>query len=189
MNWLDFVLAAIIAISVGSGIAKGFFRLAIGLAATVLSILLASWFYGLAAGLYSPYVKQETFANFLGFVTVLLLVQGAGLLLAKVLALMTKKAGLGWADRALGGVFGLVRAILVSSVLVMVLTAFSWNPPPASVAESKLAPYVMEGAQILVYLTPREVRDGFHENYRKLKEKWDKTISDTIKKAPKVLSQ
>lgn len=189
MNWLDIVLAVIFGVSVGSGIWKGFFRLSIGLAATVLSILLASWFYGVAASFYAPYLKEETLANFLGFVSILGVVQVAGLGLAKLLATVFKKVGLGWVDRLLGGLFGLVRALLIASVLVMVLTAFTWNPPPNGLSESRLAPYVMEGARILVYLTPREIRDGFQANYAKLKEKWNKTIQETIEKAPGILQQ
>ncbi|MEO5953707.1 MAG: CvpA family protein, partial [Chloroflexia bacterium] len=130
MNWVDMVLAAIIAISIGTGFWKGFFRLSIGLAATVISILLACWFYGLAAALYEPYIKQESLANFLGFITILIGVQLLGLLLAKVLSMAFKTAGLGWLDRLLGGAFGLIRAILIASVFIMILTAFSWSPEP-----------------------------------------------------------
>ncbi len=189
MNWLDLVIATIFGLSVAAGIWKGFFRLSIGLAATVLSILLASWFYGVAARIYEPYLKEHSFANFLGFLTILIGVQVAGLLLAKVLATIFKKVGLGWLDRLMGGAFGLLRAMLIASVLVMVLTAFSWSPPPNALSGSRLTPYVMEGSRILVYLTPREVRDGFQENYEKLKRKWNTTLKDTLKQAPKVLYQ
>ena len=47
----------------------------------------------------------------------------------------------------------------------------------------------MEGARILVYLTPREIRDGFRENYEKIKKTWKKTVKDTLKKAPELLEQ
>jgi membrane protein required for colicin V production len=189
MNWLDLVLTAIFGLSIATGIWKGFFRLSIGLAATILSILLASWFYGIAARIYEPYLKEQSFANFLGFLTILISVQLGGVLLAKLLAMIFKKAGLGWLDRTLGAAFGLVRALLVASVLVMILTAFSWNPPPSSVAQSRLAPYVMEGATILVYLTPREIRDGFEQNYAKLKKTWNKTLQDTLQQMPQILQQ
>ena len=96
---------------------------------------------------------------------------------------------MGWLDRLLGGAFGAVRAILIATVFVMILTAFSGPKAPDSVADSKLAPYVMEAAQILVYLTPREIRDGFHSNYEKLREQWNHTIQDTIKKTPAVFKQ
>ncbi len=189
MNWVDLVIALSIAISIGTGFWKGFFRLSIGLAATVIGILLACWFYGLGASLYTPYLKQESLANFLGFITIMVGVQLLGLLLAKLLTLAFKTAGLGWLDRLLGGAFGLVRAVLITSVFIMILTAFSWSPEPTAVAESTLAPYVMEGARILVYLTPREIRDGFQENYAKLKKTWKQTVQDTIKKAPEVFKQ
>ncbi|MBZ2183159.1 MAG: CvpA family protein [Bryobacter sp.] len=189
MNWLDLVLAVILGVSVGTGVWKGFFRLSIGLAATVVSILAAMWFYGIAATLFTPYLKQEQLANFLGFLVILVGVQTAGVLLAKLLAHFFKQAGLGWVDRTLGGVFGLVRAVLIGSVVVLMLTAFSWTAFPTAVGESRLAPYVMEGARILVYLTPREIRDGFNENYEKIKETWKKTVKDTWKKAPELLEQ
>ncbi len=189
MNWLDVVLGGILLGSVAGGVWKGFFRLSIGLAATVVSILLASWFYGLAAAVFAPYVKEPAFANMLGFLTILTVVQIAGLLLAKLLAALTKKAGLGWLDRALGGAFGVLRGTLIAIVFVMALTAFSIRPLESAVAGSYLAPYVMDSAQILVYLTPHEIRDGFRRNYAKIKEAWKKTIQDTRQKARKELPQ
>ena len=189
MNWLDLVLAAIIGLSVATGFMKGFFRLSIGLAATVLSILLACWFYGIPAGFFAHYLKEQSLANFLGFLSILLGVQLVGALLARLLSKSVKKVGMGWLDRLLGGAFGAVRAILIATVFVMILTAFSGPKAPESVAESKIAPYVLEAAQILVYLTPREIRDGFHSNYEKLREQWNHTIQDTIKKTPAIFKQ
>ena len=189
MNWLDLVLAAIFGLSVVSGLYKGFFRLSIGLAATVLSILLASWFYGIPASFFSPYLKEQSLANFLRFLTVLIGVQLVGVLLAHLLSKTFKRAGLGWFDRLLGAAFGVVRAVLISTVFVMILTAFSWTKAPDAVANSTLAPYVMEGAQILVYLTPREIRDGFQSNYEKLRVKWKQTVQDTLKKTPAIFKQ
>lgn len=189
MNWLDIVLGTILAISIASGLYKGFFRLSIGLAATIVSILAASWFYGLAAAMYSPYVKQEAFANFLGYMTILLGVQLAGYLLTRLLTSMTKKVGLGWVDRLLGGGFGLLRGMLFCIVIVMILTAFSWSGPSQAVAKSRIAPYVMQSAAILVYLTPREIRDGFQENYEKIRAQWKKVLADPLKEVPKALEQ
>ncbi len=192
MNWLDLLLLTVFAFSVLNGILRGFFSLSIGLGATILSILLASWFYGLPAALFAPYVKHPTLANLLGFLVVMVAVQFAGYLLVWLLVKFTKKAGLGWLDRTLGAAFGLLRALLISIVLVMVLTAFPLRPAATTVQDSRFAPYVMEGARILVYLTPHEIRDGFHRNYEKIKEAWKKTIKDTLNetvgKAPKTLN-
>lgn len=185
MNWLDILLLAVFAFSVLNGILRGFFSLSIGLGATVVSIVLASWFYGLPAAFISPYVKQQTFANLLGFLVILATVQLAGFLLVQILVRITKAAGLGWLDRMLGGGFGVVRGLLISIVLVMVLTAFPLSPASTAVSRSYAAPYVMEGARILVYLTPHEIREGFQSNYAKIKKTWKNTIEEALDPPPR----
>jgi membrane protein required for colicin V production len=186
MNWLDVLLLIVLGFSVANGILRGFFSLSIGLGATVVSILLASWFYGIPAAFFTPYVKQQAFANLLGFLVILVAVQIAGFLLVKLLVTITKKAGLGWLDRLLGGGFGVVRGLLISIVLVMVLTAFPLSPASTAVSKSFVAPYVMEGARILVYLTPHEIREGFQNNYAKIRKTWKNSIEGALEPPPKV---
>jgi membrane protein required for colicin V production len=192
MNWLDLLLLTIFVFSVLNGILRGFFSLSIGLGATVLGILCASWFYGLPAAMFEPFVKHETLANCLGFLAVMVAVQLAGFALVWILVKVSKKAGLGWLDRTLGAGFGALRALLISIVLVMVLTAFPLRPASTAVQGSRFAPYVIESARILVYLTPHEIRDGFHRNYEKIQEAWKKTLKNTINetagKSPKSLN-
>lgn len=186
MNWLDVLLLAVFGFSILNGVLRGFFSLSIGLGATVLSILLASWFYGLPAAYIAPYVKQQTFANLQGFLLILAVVQIAGFLLVQILVRITKTAGLGWLDRLLGAGFGLVRGLLISIVLVMVLTAFPLSPATTSVSRSFVAPYVMEGARILVYLTPHEIREGFRSNYAKIKKTWKNSIEEALEPPPRL---
>lgn len=185
MNWLDILLLCVFGFSILNGIQRGFFSLSIGLGATVASILVASWFYGIPAVFFTPYVKHQTLANLLGFLTLMVAVQICGWLLVILLVKMTKKAGLGWLDRSLGAAFGLLRALLISIVMVMVLTAFPLSPATTAVSGSFIAPYVMEGARIIVYLTPYEIREGFHTNYEKIKSTWKKTIKEAITPPPR----
>jgi membrane protein required for colicin V production len=185
MNWFDVVLGVVLVASVVNGFLRGFFSLSIGLIATVLGILLASWFYGIPAAWLAPYVKHDTFANLAGFLLILLGVQLAGVLLIKLLVKISKSVGLGWLDRSLGGAFGALRGIIIAIVLVMVFTAFPITPTSTAVKNSLLAPYVMESAQIMVYLTPHELRTGFEKNYGKIKEAWNKTIKEAFSSKPK----
>jgi membrane protein required for colicin V production len=137
---------------------------------------------------FAPYVKQQAFANLLGFLVILVAVQVAGFLLVTLLVKLTKKAGLGWLDRMLGAGFGVVRGLLISIVLVMVLTAFPLSPVSTAVSNSAIAPYVMEGARILVYLTPHEIRDGFQTNYATIRKKWKNTIEEALEPPPRALN-
>ncbi len=172
MNWLDIVLLLVLAASFVSGVAKGFAKLAIGLASAILGFLFALWFYGTAGSFLLPYVSHKGIANFIGFVAIFTGILVLGALTGKLLGILFKWVGLSWLDRLLGGVFGLLRGVVFAIALVLALLAFSPNPPPRSVVESRLAPYVIDTARICANLAPREVREAVSESYQKVKDAW-----------------
>lgn len=176
MNWLDILLGVVLAGSTVSGIMKGFARTAIGITATILGFILALWFYPVAGSVFMEYVSSRAVANFLGFILVSMGVILIGALLGRLLAMVFKWAGLSWLDRTLGACFGFLRGLLVAIVIVMILMAFSLKPPPQSVVDSAIAPYVLEAAHILSKAAPNELTKGFTESYEKLKEAWEKTF-------------
>jgi membrane protein required for colicin V production len=173
VNWLDVVLALIISLSIFSGFRKGLLRIGIGFAATVAGFIAASWFYGMAAALLVPYVSSKPAANVLGFLFVFVAVLAIGALLSVIISRLFKMAGINWLDRLLGGVFGFVRGILISMVIVMVLSAFSFNSKPQSVIDSAVAPYVLESAKFLSKMTPKELKEGFRRSYENIRKSWN----------------
>jgi membrane protein required for colicin V production len=174
-NWLDVVFAIILIVSAVEGLRKGLARTAIGLLAVIVGLLLALWFYGQAGGLLGSHVARPL-ANVLGFLVIFVGVILLGALVAALIAKLLKLIHLSWLDRLLGGAFGLLRAALVCAVILAVLMAFSPKPPPGPVAESRLAPYVMGTARILVYAAPREFHEGFHRSYEKVRRFWDEVV-------------
>jgi membrane protein required for colicin V production len=180
LNWLDVVLLLIFGLSVVGGIAKGFARLVVGFVAAILGFLCGLWFYGSAGGFLLPYVSHKGIANFIGFLLIFLGVVLLGALVGRLLGMMLKWAGLSWLDRLLGGVFGLLRGLVFAIALVLALLAFTPKPPPRSVVESRMAPYVIEAANLCANLAPREVREGAVESYEKVKEAW----AEMLRKRP-----
>ncbi|WP_321477793.1 CvpA family protein [uncultured Paludibaculum sp.] len=184
MNWLDIFFLVILGIFVAQGIRRGFTRLAIGLAATLLGLLLASWFYGSVGAYFEPYLSSRALCNIVGFLLVFVGVQAAGGLLGWGLSRLFKWTGLGLLDRLLGALFGFIKATLIGIVLVMMLLAFPIKPIPASVAESSIAPYLIEASHVVVYLAPRELKDGFLASYERVKKLWNGTRPDAEPKSP-----
>jgi membrane protein required for colicin V production len=184
MSWLDFVFGILIFVSMAAGFSKGFIRIGIGFIATLTGIVLASWFYGTAAGWLLPYVTSPGVANFLGFLTVLAIVMTLGSVVSILLARMFKLVGLSWLDRLLGGLFGAVRGLLASVALLMILLAFAPSRTHDAVVESYFAPYVMESAHVLSAVTPFELKDGFRKGYEEIKKAWETTIRKKTKKLP-----
>ncbi len=188
MNWLDYFLVLIMLVAFVSSIQKGFSREVISLAATVAGLVCALWFYGSAGAFLIPYVSSKGVANFCGFLLVffgiIILGAVAGTLLAKLL----KWSGLTPADRLLGGVFGLLKGTAIAVILVMIISAFmpgrEIGKPPAAVAESRIAPYLMDVADAISRLAPYELKEGFHRTYEQLQEVWRSAVKSGAKALP-----
>jgi membrane protein required for colicin V production len=182
MNWLDAVLGLILLLSVIGGLRAGLVREIIGLAALVLGVVLGLWFYGMAAALVLPHVSSKHLANAIGFFLVFGGVMLVGALITFVIEKLLKLARLSWMNRLMGGVFGLLRGALVAAVIVLALMAFSTKPPPRSVAESRLAPHVVDVARVMAAIAPYEVKEGFRQSYEKVKELWAETMKKGIRR-------
>jgi membrane protein required for colicin V production len=176
LNWLDIVLVLIFAVSFASGLAKGFAKLAVGLFCAIAGFLCALWFYGAAGSFLLPYVSHGGIANFIGFLAIFVGILLVGALTGKLLSIVFKWAGLSWLDRLLGGVFGLLRGLVLAIALVLALLAFSPKPPPQSVVGSRLAPYMIDTARICAHLAPREVREAVLDSYEKVRQAWEELL-------------
>lgn len=172
MNWLDFVLIAILAVSVVAGLLKGFTRAAIGLVTLILAVFCGLWFYGMPAGFLREYLSSQQLANFVGFMVIFVVVLLAGGLIGWGISKLMKVARISWLDRLAGCAFGVVRGVLLGAALVTAFMAFAPKSPPASVAHSHVAPYVMHAARVVVAAAPHEVKNGFRNSYSRIKELW-----------------
>jgi len=173
MNWVDYLLACILFFSVVSGFAAGGARVGIGTAATFIGIFAGFWCYGVAGACVLDYVSSRAMANLIGFILIFGGCVLCGALLARLVAKLFRWIGLSWLDRLLGACFGIVRGLLIATAFVTVFLAFAPNPPPRSVTESKVLPYVMEASNILSFATPHEIKDAFRETKEKVKRIWE----------------
>ena len=185
MNWLDFVLAILIAFSVWRSFVRGLTREVIGLVSVVAGILLATWLYGTAAAVIEPHVSSHNAANLLGFLAVFLGVMLLGSVVTFILTKIWKITGLSFFDRLLGAGFGVIRGLLIAAALVMAMLAFAPEAKADAVADSRLAPYVIGAARVFVAAAPREMKDGFRKSYENVKNRWEETLKKGIQKVPK----
>jgi membrane protein required for colicin V production len=179
-NWLDFVLGGLFISSVIGGLMRGFSRTIVGFATSIIAVLASIWFYGSVAVYIQPYVAYPALANFAGFALIFAMTTLTGAMISALVSRVIKFAGLRWLDRLFGAGLGAVRASIIAAAIVLGLCAFTRNPPPPSVAQSRLAPYAIEVANVMKAFAPKELRDGFDESYQKAKKLW----RDIVKKVP-----
>jgi membrane protein required for colicin V production len=185
VNWLDWFLLLMALSFAVHGAMRGLTRQVIGLAAMLLGLLLASWFYGTAGSFLIPYVSHKGIANLLGFLIVFVGVQTVGALAGWAVAKLVKTVGLSWIDRLFGIGFGLLKGALAGVVMVTALSAFSIKPLPESVAESRFAPVLVEAGRIAAAMAPKELSDGFDRSYQNLKKFWEEQVRPQIDKKVK----
>jgi uncharacterized membrane protein required for colicin V production len=186
MNWLDVLLALIVAISVLSSFRKGLSREIIGLASVFLGLLLGIWFYGTASIYVQPYVSSPLAAKLAGFFLVFTLVFLVGVFVRFVVGKFLRITKLSIVDHLLGAAFGAARGLLIAVALLTGIMAFARDGrPPAPVTESRLAPYVSEGARVFVAMAPHELKEGFRRTYAEAKSAWGSALQHRIHGKPK----
>jgi membrane protein required for colicin V production len=185
MNWLDIVLAIILAVSVARSFRKGLSREVIGLVSVVLALVLGIRFYGIVAAYLLPHVSSPAAANFAGFFVVFCGVMLLGGLLSFTVGKFLRVTGLSIVDHALGAAFGLARGIVVAIALIVGMMAFSsGDSPPPAVVDSRLAPDVVGAARFFASMAPPELKEGFRKSYAEVEEAWSKTVDKGIPSVP-----
>lgn len=179
MNAFDWLLLSVILLSVISAIAQGFFAEVFSLGGTIVGLVLACWQYLRLAPWFEQYVKSSALANAVAFLVIVTAVNIIASIGARVATWMMKEAGLRWVDRALGGAFGLVKGLVLATVVVLVATAFV--PTAAWLQGSTMAGYFSLSARAAVWLAPEGLRSTFHEGLAHLR----KARQDAMAKAGK----
>lgn len=129
MNWIDYVIIGIIALSALISLVRGFVKEAVSLASWIAAFFVASHFYSDVASYFTliqnPYYRSGA-AIFCLFIATLLI----GALCNYVLSQLVSTTGLSGTDRVLGICFGGVRGVFVVAAVLFVLsfTAFTKTP-------------------------------------------------------------
>jgi membrane protein required for colicin V production len=161
VNVADWVILAIIGISVLMAASQGFMFEAISLAGLIVGYMLAAWEYHVVAAWFAPYVKSQWIADIIGFIAILLAVIILAGIIGRLARWLLKEVGLHWFDRILGGAFGLVRGSLTAAIVLLGFTTF--NPQSSWLEGSRLAPYFLVVARGASWLAPYDVRARFRQ--------------------------
>ena len=130
MEYADYVVLAIIAISILVGAIRGFVKEAFSLAVWAAAFLVAFQFSGVLAMQLENHIELPSARTSLAFASLFILVLLVGGLVTFLVGKLVEKTGLDGTDRLLGGVFGGVRglAIVLAVILVAGLTPVPQDP-------------------------------------------------------------
>lgn len=168
MTGADWIILAVIFLSVIQAASVGFFQEAFGIAGLVLGYLLAAWNYQRLASHFASYGAPwlvEIGAFLAIFICVMLLAGIAG----RVTRWIMREAGLSFVDRTLGAALGLLRGSLIVAIVLASMAAFT--PTSRWLQGSQLAPYFLVAGRAAVWVAPSELRARFYQGLNLLREK------------------
>ena len=116
MTGFDFVVIAILLVSLLVGLWRGLVYEVLSLLGWPVAFVLSKLFAGDVAPMMPG--EQETIRAVLAYAAVFIVALIVWGVLAWLLSKLLKAVGLGWLDRVLGGLFGALRGVLVVLVLV-----------------------------------------------------------------------
>ena len=167
MNWADWAIVGVIVLSVLTAAAQGFFVEVFALAGAVFGYIAAAWGCRQLGGHFLPYVKTAEIANLAGFLTILFAVMIVAGIAGRLMRWALKEVGLRWVDRILGGAFGLVRGLVVVTVVLLAVAAF--DPQSRALGGSQLSGYFLVAGRAASWLAPAEIRQKFRDGLTALR--------------------
>lgn len=156
MSVLDWIFVAGLLASVGLGVWRGFVYEVLSVLNWLLAFVLAQWLGADVGRLLPIDTTSETLVRIAGFVLVFVVSVFMGGLLVWGLPKLIEQAGLRPVDRVLGGVFGLIRGV----ILLLALTVLVLMTPFKSQAWWREASGVrisMEALRTLKPVLPQDV--------------------------------
>lgn len=119
MTVFDYAVLVIIGISVLISLMRGAVREILSLAGWILAFYIARTYASQIVPLLPYDIPSEKLKMLAAFLILFLAVLLIASLLSIALSGLLKEVGLGWLNRLLGGVFGLLRGLLIVTVLVL----------------------------------------------------------------------
>lgn len=156
LNLLDIILIVVVAISVLVGFVRGFVREILSIVCWVLAFWVAFTFLSFGESLFEQHLPKEL-RSIVGFITLfigtLLIVSIASAILYRLFA----ATGITGTDRTLGGLFGFLRAVLIISTFVA-LVSLTVLPKQQQWQESLLIKYFVPVSDMIIDWLPDSIR-------------------------------
>lgn len=118
MNWADFVILAVFAVSILIGLLRGFTREVLGLLGWVLAFWVAFTFTHAVSEWLAPHIATPSVRRAAAFGGLFLLVLLASSIATYFLGKFIREGALASADRTLGAGFGALRGLVLIAALI-----------------------------------------------------------------------
>ncbi|KPL18509.1 MAG: hypothetical protein AMJ93_13740 [Anaerolineae bacterium SM23_84] len=157
MNWVDIIIAVIIAAATVSSLRMGFLRQALSLIGFVVGIYTALTHHTSLARAFHGFIGNATVASVVAFVLILIVVWWAFAMLATLTREALKAGGLAWTDHAMGMIVGLLAGLFFTVCTLLLFLRVPVSAIREAVHQSVLASLIFRVLPHLRQLLPVEL--------------------------------
>lgn len=159
MNWIDFVIIAMLLGFVVTAYTAGLIREVVTLVAVVIGVVVAGLLYDNFAEDVFVFIHDEDAASAVAFLVLFGSVYLLGQIGAYVLKTMASIMMLGWADKIGGAAFGLVKGLIVVQLMVLVFAAYPTANLDDAIDNSAIGRFFVDDASFMLPFLPGEFDD------------------------------
>ena len=176
MNWIDAVIVVILILSLVTGFTNGLVKEVASLAALILGIWGAIRFSAFTAEkLYDYFDMTGRYVGIIAFLItfgiIVVIIHFIGILADKVVT----AASLGFVNRILGIVFGLLKSVLIMSVFFVILNAIDARRPFLPKEKIEQSKFYNPISDIAPAIFPIIGEGGLNRSFDRFKKKPDET--------------
>jgi membrane protein required for colicin V production len=171
MNPFDIVICVVLVYCLIRGIFRGLVKEISSLVGVLAGFWAGYTYYGMLARPLAQWISNPAYRSILGFIlifsAVFILISLLGVIMRYLLSIVF----LGWVDRISGALFGLLKGVLITSVLLLVFTAFLPKNSPL-VQDSLLSPHLMRVSEQMAKALSSDMKFEFSHKLKEIKKRW-----------------
>ena len=154
MNWLDIVLAIVLVIGIVMGLKAGLIKMGVSLAGLILAIFLAGRFYVALADTMT-FISSAGAARVVAYIIIFIVVMLIAALLAWILTKFASIILLGWLNRLVGAIVGLLVGAIFCGAILAIWVKYSSSGGDV-ISGSFLGKFLLNTFPLVLALLPGE---------------------------------
>jgi len=161
--WVDYVILAIVLISMVISLLRGFVKEALSLAGWIIAVVVGFTYMGQLAIFLQTKISSlpPSILNLLGFSILLIITLIVAGLINNLVSKLIEKTGLNGTDRAIGMLFGIGRGLVLVGILVL-LAGFTMVPQDPWWSKSMFLVHFEQLAVTLASFLPDDIAMRIH---------------------------
>ncbi|MCJ7774212.1 MAG: CvpA family protein [Desulfobacterales bacterium] len=172
MNTFDIIISAIFGYCLVRGLFRGLIKELASIIGVFSGFYAAYTYYNEVARMMSDWISNTGYLNIISFLIIFCLIFIIISIMGIIIKYLLNIVFLGWVDRLFGAIFGMIKAVLIASVLLIAFTSFL--PKGGTIIESSiLAPHVAMISEKMAKVISKDMKKEFQSNIWELKKSWD----------------